>query len=92
MLTSFKHRGLEEFWETGDSRYIQSDVKRRIKVRLDVMEEAEAVSDIDFPGWNLHELKGDREGTWSLKVTAAWRITFRFEDGDCLDIDYEQYH
>lgn len=92
MLTNLKHRGLAEFWTTGATRYLQNDLKKRIKVRLDVMELAETLEDINAQGWNLHELKGDRKGTWSLSVNATWRITFRFEEENCLDVDLEQYH
>ena len=92
MLTNFRHKGLEEFWTTGASRHLQSDVQKRIKIRLDVMELAETLQDINAQGWGLHELTGERKGTWSLWVNAAWRITFRYEEGQCLDVDFEQYH
>jgi proteic killer suppression protein len=39
-----------------------------------------------------HHLTGDRKGVWSLNVTRNWRLTFRIEDGEILDVDYEDYH
>ena len=62
---------------------------RRILHRLD---EAASIQDLRTPGWQLHELKGPRAGTWSIRVTRTWRITFRFEDGDVYDVNYEDYH
>jgi proteic killer suppression protein len=50
------------------------------------------VDDIKLPGYDLHELKGDRKGTWSIKVSGNWRITFKFEDGDAYDVNLEDYH
>ena len=47
---------------------------------------------MDLPGLNLHELKGNRKGMWSVKVSGNWRITFKFEDGDVHVVDYEDYH
>ena len=44
------------------------------------------------PGWRIHELKGDRAGTWSISVSGNWRITFRVQDGDIADLDLEDYH
>ncbi|MCA9413557.1 MAG: type II toxin-antitoxin system RelE/ParE family toxin [Candidatus Omnitrophica bacterium] len=32
------------------------------------------------------------KGTWAVTVSGNWRITFRFEDGDAIDVDYEDYH
>ena len=56
------------------------------------LDEASSIHDLRVAGWQLHELKGPRAGTWSIRVTRTWRITFRFEDGDAYDVDYEDYH
>lgn len=47
-----------------------------------------------IPGWRAHLLSGDRQGTWSLTVSRNWRITFRvdLDEGEFLDLDYEDYH
>ena len=39
-------------------------------------------------------LTGGRKGTWSLTVTANWRLTFRIdrEEREIVDLDYEDYH
>ena len=47
---------------------------------------------MDLPGLRLHQLTGDRRGVWSVRVTGNWRITFRFFDGEAVDIDFEDYH
>lgn len=47
---------------------------------------------MNAPGLNLHELKGDRKGTWSVTVKANWRITFTFNNEDGFDVDLEDYH
>ena len=46
------------------------------------------------PGWRAHRLPGDRRETWSLAVTANWRLTFRIdrEEMEIVDLDYEDYH
>jgi hypothetical protein len=51
-----------------------------------------APGDLALPGLRLHELKGDRKGTWSVTVSGNWRITFSFEGKDAVDVDYEDYH
>ena len=47
---------------------------------------------VDLPGLRLHELKGKRKDTWSVNVSGNWRITFRFDGVDAVDVDYEDYH
>ena len=44
------------------------------------------------PGWRIHQLTGDRAGTWSVSVSGNWRITFRIEDGEIEDLNLENYH
>ena len=64
----------------------------RLQLQLDALNGAESVQDLNLPGYHLHELKGNRKGTWAITVRGNWRITFRFEDGDAWDIDFEDYH
>jgi toxin HigB-1 len=47
---------------------------------------------MNLPGYRWHELKGDRQGTWSVTVNGNWRLTFTFKDGDAYDVDLEDYH
>ena len=50
------------------------------------------IDDMDLPGLELHELKGNRKGIWSVKVSGNWRITFRFVDSNAEIVHYEDYH
>lgn len=50
------------------------------------------IEDLQLPGFNLHQLKGDRSDLWSIKVNGNWRITFTFDDGDVYIVNYEDYH
>ncbi len=50
------------------------------------------LEDIRLPGYDLNELKGDCQGTWSIKVSGNWRITFSFENGEVYDVNLEDYH
>jgi len=45
-----------------------------------------------LPGLDLHQLKGDRKGTWSVSVSGNWRVTFKFVGPDADCVDYEDYH
>ncbi len=39
-----------------------------------------------------HQLKGKRKGTWAVTVSGNWRTTFKIQNGDAFDINYEDYH
>jgi proteic killer suppression protein len=53
---------------------------------------AAEVDDMNKPGWNLHQLKGQKAGIWSIKVSGNWRMTFAFREGDAYIVNYEDYH
>ena len=59
---------------------------------MDALNAANAVQELDVPGWHLHRLKGDVKHRHSLRVSANWRITFEFAGGDAHLIDMEDYH
>ena len=63
---------------------------RRMLTFLQDMETAQEVRTI--PGWRAHQLTGDREGTWSLRVTGNWRLTFRIVENALVEVNYEDYH
>jgi proteic killer suppression protein len=47
---------------------------------------------MDIPGFLLHRLKGFKPRRWSIWVNGNWRMTFEFEDGNAVIVDYEDYH
>jgi toxin HigB-1 len=92
MIKSFRHKGLAAYFATGDRAGLPQPMVRRIAHRLAVLHAATELRHIGLPGYRLHPLKGDQQGRWSISVTGAWRLTFRWESGDVLDLDLEQYH
>jgi proteic killer suppression protein len=92
MIRTFKSKNLKRFFENGNAKGIEQSLISRLARRLDALDAATAAADLDLPGFDLHQLKGDRRGTWSLKVSGNWRVTFTFKDGHAYDVDLEDYH
>lgn len=92
MIKSFKHKGMKALYETGSTRGVQAEHEKKLKRILSVLDQATAPRDADLPSFELHPLKGDRKGDWSITVRANWRVTFRFDDTDVELVDYEDYH
>ncbi|MEZ4657313.1 MAG: type II toxin-antitoxin system RelE/ParE family toxin [Caldilineaceae bacterium] len=92
MIESIKHKNLKRLYERGDRSGIGANMRGRIDRILLVLDEAQSLEEIDIPGYRLHPLTGERQGTWSIRVTGNWRITFRFGDGNVYDVDLEDYH
>lgn len=92
MIKTVKHKGLEQFFFSGERRLLNARWLDRLEIFLDVLDKAGTVEDLNVPGAGLHRLSGYRKNTWSMKVSGNWRLTFRFEDGHVYDVDLEDYH
>nr|WP_169605365.1 type II toxin-antitoxin system RelE/ParE family toxin [Microscilla sp. PRE1] len=92
MIQSFKSKALKLLFEKGDTSKIRPDLLRKVENTLTRLHAAKEIRDMNAPALHLHELKGERKGTWSVTVKANWRITFDFSDGDAYNVDLEDYH
>jgi len=92
VIQSFKHKGLEKFFITGNKSGIQAQHAGRLRLILGRLHAATVPEDMRLPGLELHQLKGERKGTWAVKVSGNWRLTFSFSGKAANDINYEDYH
>ena len=92
MIRRFRHRGLKRLYERDDRSGVNAAHVARLERILTLLDVAQRPADIDLPGYRLHPLKGERKGEWSISVSGNWRVTFRFDEGDVTDLNYEDYH
>ena len=92
MIRSFRHRGLERYFTRSNQRGIPAQFADRLARILDRLDAAREPLDMNLPGYRLHRLKGKRRGTYAVTVSGNWRLTFRFENEDAVDVDLEDYH
>lgn len=92
MITSIRHKGLLQFYETGNSSKLPSQYVRKINRILDQLDAVTSEKDIITLGSGIHRLTGELSDFWSIKVSPNYRIIFRFEAGDIVDVDYLDYH
>ena len=91
-IQGFRHKGLERFFATGTKSGIQAKHADRLRLILGRLNAATSARDMNLPGLELHELHGGRKGTWAVKVSGNWRVTFTFAGKDVDRVDYEDYH
>lgn len=92
MIKSFKHKGLERFFYTGSTRGIQVKHAEKLSDILDLLDTADTIQVMNFPGSRLHKLHPQKEEIWAVNVSGNWRITFKFVSGDAYMVDYTDYH
>ncbi|MGA2262991.1 MAG: type II toxin-antitoxin system RelE/ParE family toxin [Acidobacteriota bacterium] len=91
-ILSFRHKGLERFFERGSTAGIQAKHAGKPRLILGRLNVAIGPRDMALPGLRLHLLTGDRKGVWTVSVSGNWRVTFRCSGPDVEDVDYEDYH
>jgi toxin HigB-1 len=79
-------------YQRGDRSQVGADMIDKVERILTVLDAATTEQALNLPGFALHPLKGDLKGFWSVTVRANWRIIFRFEAGNALDVDLIDYH
>ncbi len=92
MILGFRHRGLERLFEKGDRRRVSPGLVAKVERVLARLDVAARPENMNLPGLGLHRLKGDRAGYWAVKVSANWRVVFRFDGRDVRDVDLVDYH
>lgn len=92
MIKSFKHKGLKKLFETGSKQGVKPEHATRLRLILARLDASSTQEDMNLPGLGLHPLKGSLKGFWAVIVPGNWRIIFRFENGNVIDVDYLDYH
>lgn len=92
MIVTIRHKGLQLFFEEGSGAKLPADQLNRISRILTALDAVSSEDDIKMLGAGIHKLTGNLKNFWSIKVSANYRIVFRFEAGDIFDIDYVDYH
>lgn len=82
---------MRRYFERGDARKLHQAHVIRIPNILLALDGDNALLNLSEPFYRLHPLKGDRRGQWSVVVSRLWRIVFRVEGDQVLDVDLTDY-
>jgi proteic killer suppression protein len=92
VIRSFKNKGIERFFHDGEKSGIDPAHASRLARILDRLDASTTPRDMNLPGFKLHELKGREKGLWAVSISGNWRVIFKFEDNDAVQVDYLDYH
>jgi toxin HigB-1 len=93
MIVSFKDKRTQEF-AAGKRVKAFAGFDRKAEMRLDQLDSAMSLQDLDLPGNRLEALKGDRKGQYSIRINDQWRICFEWPKGapGPVNIEIIDYH
>ena len=94
MIVTIRHKGLDAYYRTGETKGLPQKLVKRLAVMLSVLDVMQGPEDLTptLPGLRLHPLKGDLKGFWSATVSGNWRLVFRFEHQQVTDLELLDYH
>ena len=93
MIKTFADKQTQQLYLTGKARRVPPEVVKRAARKLEQVNAAARVEDLEVPPGNrLHLLEGDRQGQYSISVNDQFRLCFRFTDGDAYDVEFCDYH
>ena len=92
-VQSIAHKGLRRLYEENASKGLSADTVDKLRKMLTFLDAMQVPEELRaLPTWKAHMLTGDRKGTWSLTVTRNWRMTFRIDGEEIIDLNLEDYH
>jgi proteic killer suppression protein len=91
VIRSFRHAGLERFFEKGSKAGLQPAHAKKLRLLLTALDAASGPMEMNGPGWGLHALRGDLDGHWSVSVNGNWRVTFTFAGEDAHAVESLDY-
>ena len=92
MIRRFRHKGLERLFIEGSAKGVSVQNVPRLRRILVALHRSRSSEGMSLPGFRLHPLKGERKGQWAVSVSGNWRVVFRFEGEDAVDVDLVDYH
>ena len=93
MIKSFADRETERIFQREFSRRLPPPIQQRARVKLEVLDAADALDDLRIPPSNrLEALSGERRGQYSIRINEQWRICFLWSEGHAYAVEIVDYH
>jgi proteic killer suppression protein len=93
MLRSFRDKDTERVWQREQVRKLDEGTQRTALRKLLILDAADAIGDLRVPPGNrLEKLKGDRSGSYSIRIDQQWRICFSWTEAGPEDVEIVDYH
>ncbi|MCC6500487.1 MAG: type II toxin-antitoxin system RelE/ParE family toxin [Anaerolineales bacterium] len=93
MIKTFKDAETQKIYQRQRSRKLPTDIQQVALRKLRMINNSISINDLRVPPANrLEKLSGDRAGQWSIRINDQWRICFRWEGSDAVDVEITDYH
>jgi proteic killer suppression protein len=93
MIASFRDPETERLWQSGRSRRLPPNLRRRAFKKLAILNAAVTLDNLTVPPGNcLEALRGDRAREYSIRIKDQYRVCFVWRNGNAFDVEIVDYH
>ncbi|MDD5698278.1 MAG: type II toxin-antitoxin system RelE/ParE family toxin [Victivallaceae bacterium] len=93
MILNFKCQETQKIFKLEFSRKLPEDIQKTALRKLKYLNSAVSLEDLKVPPNNrLEALTGNRTGQYSIRINRQFRICFRWQNGNAVDVEIIDYH
>ncbi|MEX2232017.1 MAG: type II toxin-antitoxin system RelE/ParE family toxin [Cyclobacteriaceae bacterium] len=93
MIISFRSKETKKIWEGERVKGFRANFQKIIRRKLRMLNNSQSTIDLHAPPSNrLEKLKGNLKEYYSIRINDQWRIIFKWDNGNALDVEIVDYH
>ncbi len=93
MIISFGSKETRKIWEGERLKGFSTDLQEITRRKLRMLNNSQTTSDLQIPPSNkLEKLKGNLKDYYSIRINSQWRIIFKWNNGNALEVKIVDYH
>ena len=93
MIISFGSKETRKIWEGERVKGFSTELQEIARRKLRMLNNSQTTVDLQIPPSNrLEKLKGNLKNYYSLRINDQWRVIFKWDNGNALDVEIVDYH
>lgn len=93
MIISFGAKETKKIWDGGRVKGFSTELQEIARRKLRMLNNSQNIMDLQIPPSNrLEKLKGNLKEYYSIRINDQWRIVFKWDKGNALEVEILDYH
>lgn len=93
MIISFGTKETEKIWNGERVKKLSNEIQETARRKLRMINNSQNMADLQIPPSNrLEKLKGSLKDFYSIRMNDQWRIIFKWDNGNALEVEILDYH
>ena len=93
MIISFGNKDTEKIWKGDFVTLLPNEIQEIGRRKLRMLNNSQNLIDLQIPPSNrLEKLKGNLKDFYSIRINSQWRIIFKWQNGNALEVEIIDYH